>query len=90
MNTLGIIIIIAMAAEFILNCLYKWKVTDPDINQRYDYWLTNQATMFYTGTWMVGASLKQKGMKVRTDVMPILVYVQLERLILVQRLKLRI
>ena len=60
------------AAEFILNCLYKWEITDPDINQRYDYWLTGQGSMFYTGTWMVGSSLKQKGMKFRTDVMPIL------------------
>jgi len=60
------------AAEFILNCLYKWKITDPNINQRYDYWLTNQASMFYTGTWMVGSSLKQNALKFRTDVMPIL------------------
>ena len=59
------------AAEFVLNVLYEWQVTDPNITQRYDYWLTGQASMFYSGTWVVGSSLQQ-GLNFRADVMPIL------------------
>ena len=59
------------AAEFILNVLYDWEVTDPNITQRYDYWLTGQASMFYSGTWVVGSSLQQN-LNFRTDVMPLL------------------
>ena len=59
------------AAEFVLNCLYEWEITDPNITQRYDYWLTGQASSFYSGTWVVGSSLQQN-LNFRTDVMPVL------------------
>ena len=47
------------AAEFVLNALHAWEITDPNITQRYDYWLTGQASTFYSGTWVVGSSLQQ-------------------------------
>ena len=59
------------AAEFVLNSLYEWEITDPNITQRYDYWLTGQASSFYSGTWVVGSSLQQN-LNFRTDVMPVL------------------
>ena len=60
------------AAEFVLNTLYEWEITDPNITQRYDYWLTGQASMFYSGTWVVGSSLAQNNLNFHSDVMPIL------------------
>ena len=59
------------AAEFILNCFDEWEISDPNVTQRYDYWLTGQGTMFYSGTWVVGSSLAQ-GLNFRAEVMPIL------------------
>ena len=59
------------AAEFVLNCLYEWEVTDPNITQRYDYWLQGLGTTFYSGTWVVGSSLAQN-LNFHADVMPIL------------------
>ena len=60
------------AAEFVLNTLYEWEITDPNITQRYDYWLTGQASTFYSGTWVVGSSLQQPNLNFRADVMPVL------------------
>ena len=60
------------AAEFVLNSLYEWEITDPNITQRYDYWLTGQASTFYSGTWVVGSSLQQPNLNFRADVMPVL------------------
>jgi ABC-type glycerol-3-phosphate transport system substrate-binding protein len=59
------------AAEFVLNCLYEWEITDPNITQRYDYWLQGLGTTFYSGTWVVGSSLQQN-LNFHADVMPIL------------------
>ena len=60
------------AAEFVLDCLYDWEIADPNITQRYDYWLTGQASTFYSGTWVVGSSLQQQDLNFRADVMPVL------------------
>lgn len=60
------------AAEFVLNTFYEWEISDPAVTQRYDYWLTGQGSMFYTGTWVVGSSLTQEGLNFRTGAMPIL------------------
>jgi len=58
------------AAQFVLDTFYKWNVSDPTVGKRYDYWLTGQASMFYSGTWVVSSSLEQKGLRFKTSLFP--------------------
>jgi multiple sugar transport system substrate-binding protein len=58
------------AADFVMKTFYEWEVSDPTVSQRYDYWLTGNASMFYTGTWVVSSSLDQQNLNFRTALYP--------------------
>ena len=58
------------AAQFVLDCFRKYKVADPNVSDRYKTWLTGNASIFWSGDWVIGSSLLQQDLKFDVWKMP--------------------
>ena len=58
------------AAQFVLDCFRKYKVADPNVSDRYKTWLTGNASVFWSGDWVIGSSLLQQDLKFDVWKMP--------------------
>jgi ABC-type glycerol-3-phosphate transport system substrate-binding protein len=58
------------AASFVLDLFNKYKVSDPNVSNRYKEWLTGNASIFWSGDWVVGSSLQQQGLNFDVWKMP--------------------
>jgi multiple sugar transport system substrate-binding protein len=47
------------AAQFVLDLFNNYKVSDPNVSDRYKEWLTGNASIFWSGDWVIGSSLQQ-------------------------------
>ncbi len=51
------------AAQFVLDLFNKYKVSDPNVSDRYKEWLTGNASIFWSGDWVIGSSLQQSDLR---------------------------
>ncbi len=58
------------AAQFVLDLFNKYKVSDPNITDRYKEWQTGNGSIFWSGNWVIGSSLPNKDLKFDTWKMP--------------------
>jgi len=58
------------AAQFVLDLFNTYKVSDPNVSNRYQEWLTGNASIFWSGDWVIGSSLLQQGLRFDVWKMP--------------------
>src|SRR5215813_1519956 len=58
------------AAQFVLDLFNKYKVSDPNVSNRYKEWLTGNASIFWSGDWVIGSSLLQQDLRFDVWKMP--------------------
>jgi maltose-binding protein MalE len=58
------------AAQFVLDCFNKYKVADPNVSDRYKEWQTGNASIFWSGDWVIGSSLAQENLNFDVWKMP--------------------
>ncbi|MBV9543982.1 MAG: hypothetical protein JOY61_06360 [Chloroflexi bacterium] len=58
------------AAQFVLDLFNTYKVSDANVSDRYKEWLTGNASIFWSGDWVIGSSLQQQGLNFDVWKMP--------------------
>jgi ABC-type glycerol-3-phosphate transport system substrate-binding protein len=58
------------AAQFVLDLFNMYKVSDPNVSDRYKEWLTGNASIFWSGDWVIGSSLNQQDLQFDVWKMP--------------------
>lgn len=58
------------AAQFVLDAFNKYKISDPNLTDRYKEWGTGNASIFWSGDWVIGSSLANKDLHFATWKMP--------------------
>jgi ABC-type glycerol-3-phosphate transport system substrate-binding protein len=58
------------AAQFVLDLFNKYRVSDPNVSNRYKEWLTGNASIFWSGDWVIGSSLLQQDLRFDVWKMP--------------------
>ncbi|MCC7163534.1 MAG: hypothetical protein IT331_13645 [Anaerolineae bacterium] len=58
------------AAQFVLDLLNKYKVSDPNVTDRYKEWQTGNGSIFWSGNWVIGSSLPNENLHFDTWRMP--------------------
>src|SRR5581483_3089943 len=58
------------AAQFVLDAFNKYKISDPNLTDRYKEWGTGNASIFWSGDWVIGSSLAAKDLHFDTWKMP--------------------
>jgi maltose-binding protein MalE len=58
------------AAQVVLDCFNKYKVADPNVSDRYTEWQTGNASIFWSGDWVIGSSLEQENLNFDVWKMP--------------------
>lgn len=58
------------AAQTVLDLFNKYKVSDPNITDRYKEWQTGNGSIFWSGNWVIGSSLPNQNLHFNTWRMP--------------------
>lgn len=58
------------AIDWLMNCFDEWNISDINMTDRYNQWLTGNASIFWSGNWVIASSLQQEGLNFATWKMP--------------------